>query len=109
MREQWGETHFAFHDAQVEGVDPALAEEVLQATPGFATYNPIDWPVIDGMPLAYIGHGDEAVVRADPQVVAAIARAELEAFGDASGSPSPYAVAFREIDGDRYVVIFDYD
>ncbi len=99
------EDGFSFHDTQLEGADPDLEAEVLEATPGFATFNPFDWPVLDGKPLAFIGYGDEPALWAIPGVRTAIS----EAFEDDIDKPTPYALVFKELDGTRYAAAMDFD
>ena len=54
VREVAGED-FSFHDTDLEGARPELAQEVLQRIPGVSCFNPYRWPVVDGEPLAFIG------------------------------------------------------
>jgi uncharacterized protein CbrC (UPF0167 family) len=96
---------FSFHDATLEGADRELEDEVMLATPGFPTFNPFRWPVLDGKPLAFIGHGDEKAVWAIPEARAAI----TAAFGEPVDGPTSYALVFKEVDGERYVAEIDYD
>lgn len=95
---------FVLQDVVLEGADPALADEILQATPGVACINPFDWPVIEGKPLAFVGQGDDAALKNDPAIRAAI----CEAFDgeDAHGS---HALVFKQIDGDAIVAVPDLD
>jgi hypothetical protein len=102
-----GDVAFALHDVLIEDAEPALAQELLQRTPGFACFNPFDWPVLDAKPLAFLGHGDEAGLFAIPDVRTAISEA-FEPFGW-DCAPSPYALIFKEIDGERYRVSVDLD
>ncbi len=102
-----GDKSFALHDIDICGADPALAQEVLQRTPGVACFNPFDWPVLDTKPLAFMGYGDHEALIAIPAVRAAIEQA-FEPFGWDYG-PSPYALIFKEIDGDRFRAVVDFD
>jgi uncharacterized protein len=101
---------FAFHDIEVDEIDPELYTELLQRTPGIATFNPFTWPVLDGMPLAFIGYGDDLDVMSDLRAQKEIAKVFGE-LGDKVllGAPCPYALVFREIDGERYIVEVNYD
>jgi uncharacterized protein CbrC (UPF0167 family) len=98
---------FALHDIQIVNADPALAQEVLQRTPGVACFNPFDWPVLDANPLAFMGYGEDEALIAVPAVRAAMESA-FRKFGWEFG-PSPYALIFKELDGDRYKVVIDLD
>jgi uncharacterized protein CbrC (UPF0167 family) len=101
------EPHHSLQDVEICGADPAMAEEVLQRTPGVASYNPFEWPVFDGKPLAFIGYGDNEAVIAAPGVKAMIE----QAFADLGWTSiaSRYALVFREVDGQRYRVVPDFD
>ena len=102
-----GDESFALHDIVISGAEPALAAEVLQRTPGVACFNPFDWPVLDAKPLAFMGYGEDEGLIAVPGARAAIKDA-FGTFGWDYG-PSPYALIFKEIDGDRYRVAIDLD
>lgn len=100
---------FQLHDAEIDGASDALAAEVLERTPGFATFNAFDWPVIDGQPLAFIGHGDVDAVWDDPAARAAIVAAWKTEYEEDLDEPSPYALVFRTLDGKQFRVVFDFD
>lgn len=100
--------HFSFHDTELECVSPEAARELLQRTPGVACFNPFAWPVLDGMPLAYIGVGDAPALTALPDVCAAVAAA-FEEIGWEPEEQSPYALLFREVDGSRWRAVIDLD
>ena len=99
---------YSFHDGEVEeGCDPALEVELLERTPGVACFNPFEWPVIDGVPLAFLGYGEDEALLGIPAVEAAMAAAFDELGWDAG--PSPYALIFRALDGETYRVVVDLD
>jgi uncharacterized protein CbrC (UPF0167 family) len=101
---------FSLHDSGFEDdVDEALDQEVMQRTPGFASFNAFTWPVLDGMPLAFFGHADEAMVWADPAAAEAVRKLYLDAYDEVLEGPTPYAIVFRQVDGPRYVAILDLD
>ena len=100
--------HFSLHDIELHGPDPELRDEVLQRTPGVASFNPFVWPVLDGNPLAFLGYGDEADLLLIPDVRSAIEGAFEELGWDFDG-PSPHALIFKEVNGDRYRVSVDLD
>lgn len=90
--------------------DPQLREEVFTRTPGFPTYNPFNWPVIDRQPLAFVGYGEDAALFADMTVRAAMNEALREAGGkDLGSTPSPYLLVFKQLVGERYVCWVDLD
>jgi|SRR5690606_7321712 len=54
-----------FHDVVLPAdVDPGIADEIEQRTPGFATFQPIDWPACCGVPMGYVEPCGIAEVRA---------------------------------------------
>lgn len=95
---------FTLQDAILEEADGEYADEILYATPGVASINPFEWPAIDGVPLAYLGAGDEKALRSDLAVRAAI-KAAFEGE-DAHGS---HALVFKQIDGPRIIAVPDLD
>lgn len=99
---------YSLHDMDFEDeVDADLADEVERRTPGFSTFNAFIWPVRHGEPLAFIGHGDDAELKAKPGVVAALEALAEEMDDDdlAEG----YALIFKELEGDEYVAVLDLD
>lgn len=99
---------YSFHDGEVEeGCDPALEAELLERTPGVACFNPFLWPAIDGVPLVFLGYGEDEQLLRIPGVEAAMAAAFDELGWDAG--PSPYALIFRTLDGETYRVVVDLD
>jgi hypothetical protein len=103
-----GDRDFQLQDVDLDDADPALAQEVLQRTPGISCFNPFVWPVIDGKPLAFAGYGEDEALIALPEVQAAIGEAFRE-LGWTFEGPSPYALLFKEIDGPRYLAVVDLD
>ncbi len=103
-----GDAHFSLHDVSLEDADPALEDELLRRTPGVSCFNPFEWPVLDGKPLAFVGYGKDKALIALPEVQAAMEEA-LGGVGSTFDGPSPYALIFREIDGARYRVVVDLD
>jgi uncharacterized protein CbrC (UPF0167 family) len=98
---------YALHDCSFdEEPAPALAIEVEQRTPGFATFNPFVWPVRNGVPLAFLGFGEDDNLEGMPEVKAAIA--DLSKEMGAEVGPS-YAMIFRTLEGDTYVATLDLD
>ena len=104
----FGEAGFGFHDMALDEVEPELTEEISSRTPGFATFNPFTWPVIDGVPLAFLGYGDDAGMWNIPAAREAMVEAFM-ALGDELAGPTSYALVFRQVEGDRYRVWVDLD
>lgn len=105
------EDDYQLHDADFDGdVDDDMAEEIMQRTPGFSTYNAFEWPVLDGKPMVYVGHGDEDTTWANPQAAEAIRKLWADRGQPLKpGQKTPYGMVFRELDGDRYTAIIDLD
>lgn len=106
-----GGGRFALHDIEIEGAEAALETELLQRTPGVACFNPFEWPVLDGRPLAFVGYGPDEGVIDTPDAQAAIATAYADmGWDDVKPNPvDPYALVFRELDGGRYRAVIDLD
>ncbi|HEX8303067.1 CbrC family protein [Sphingomonas sp.] len=100
--------HFALQDIELHEADPELAAELLQRTPGVACFNPFEWPVLDGKPLAFFGNGEDEGLLAIPDVRSAIEAAFAEAGWEFEG-PTPYALIFQELEGERFRVAIDLD
>jgi uncharacterized protein CbrC (UPF0167 family) len=105
-----GNRDFSFHDIQVHGADRMLESELLQRTPGVFCFNPYEWPVLEGRPLAFLGYGEDDVVLKDAEAQAAI-KAAFQAIGwdFEVGTSTPYALVFKEVDGSRYRAVIDLD
>ncbi len=105
---------FSLHDADFDGdPDAALADEVMQRTPGFSTFNAFMWPVRKGKPLAYAGHADEDATWSDPSAVKAIRKLYADE-GEPLEGRTPYALVFRELSGSLisapcHIAILDLD
>lgn len=101
---------FSFHDIEIDNAAPALEIELLQRTPGVSCFNPFEWPVLDTKPLAFIGYGEDDVILKDRAAQDAIKAAFEELDWEYEpGTPTPYALVFREVDGDRYRAVIDLD
>lgn len=109
LRDLPGAQDYQLHDTVVAGASADLVAEVVQRTPGLDTYNPFDWPVLAGEPLAFIGHGDDPAIWNDPEVQAAIRVMFAEAGWDDADGPSPYALVFRSLKTHEYVAVMDLD
>lgn len=103
-----GDDQFSLHDVEIHDVDTTLKQEVLQRTPEVACFNPFEWPVIDAIPLAFLGYGEDENLLAIPEVRSAIESAFAELGWEFEG-PTPYALIFKEVEGDRYRVTIDLD
>jgi uncharacterized protein len=105
-----GHREFSYHDVALDNSDPLLEAEVLQRTPGVACFNPFVWPVVDGMPLAFICAGDDPEIISNPLVQEATRKAYKDCDWEyEAGSPASYALIFKEIDHERYQAIIDMD
>ena len=103
-----GDKRFSLHDADISDAKPSLRNEVLQLTPGFATYNAFDWPVLDAKPLAFVGYGEDETLLENAAVRSAIEAAFAE-IGWKFDGPTSYALVFKEVDGERYRAVVDLD
>jgi len=103
-----GDEHFSLHDIIISGAEPSLEKEVLQRTPGVASYNPFEWPVLDAKPLAFVGNGEDEDLLDIAAVRSAIEVAFAE-IGRTFNGPTSYALIFKEIEGERYRAVVDFD
>ena len=99
---------FVLHDIQLEEVDETLADELLQRTPGVPSFNPFHWPVVERVPLVFIGYGDDQRIWGNADARAAIVAAFGELDSNCDG-PSPYALVFQTLDSTRYCAVIDFD
>jgi uncharacterized protein CbrC (UPF0167 family) len=99
--------HFGLHDVEVETLDwrDPLVREAEQRTPGFATFNPFIWPVHDGVPMAFMGYGNEDRWKHVPEALAAM----REANEGEDCFPAPYALIFKQLDGPVSRAVIDRD
>jgi len=88
-------------------VDADLAEEVDRRTPGFSTFNAFTWPVRHGEPLAFVGYGDDAALKAKKGVLHALEVLAEEMDGDELAEG--YALIFKALESDEYVAVLDLD
>jgi uncharacterized protein CbrC (UPF0167 family) len=95
------------HDVDISGAEISLAKEVITRTPGVPCLNPFEWPVINGIPLAFMGYGDNAALINLPGVEEAIREGFAEYRQDSS--LVSYVLIFKQLDGDRYRVVVDLD
>jgi uncharacterized protein len=103
-----GGKRFSLHDIELNGAEPSLEDEVLRRTPGVACFNPFEWPVLDGKPLAFAGYGGDERLLAIPAVRSAVETA-FDEIGQTFDGPTSYALIFKEIDGERYRAVIDLD
>ena len=69
---------------------------------------PFEWPVLDAKPLAFVGYGEDQNLLD----IAAVRSAVKAAFGEIGrkfDGPTSYALIFKEIDGERYRAVVDFD
>jgi uncharacterized protein len=107
LRQRLPADSYTLQDIALEDADEEFASEVLLATPGVASINPFDWPVIDGQPLAFISPGDDASLKRNSAAQRAIAEAFAE-LGEEDGHPS-HALVFKRLDAEEYVAVIDLD
>lgn len=100
---------FSFHDIQLDNAEPDLEQELQQRTPGVACFNPFDWPVMNGVPMAFLGYGEDKDLLAIDAVRSAINETYVEFGWPESSDPSPYLLIFKEVDGECYRVELDLD
>lgn len=98
---------YGLHDCDFDAEpEEALATEVEQRTPGFATYNPFVWPVRNGAPLAFLGFGADAPLAANLRVKAAIAALSNEMGVEVAAAD---ALIFKALEGETYVATLDLE
>jgi uncharacterized protein CbrC (UPF0167 family) len=98
---------YGLHDCEFDSkTSEALAAEVEQRTPGFATYNPFIWPVRNRVPLAFLGFGADEPLKGNRGVKGAIAALAEEMNGEIAPD---YAMIFKALDSDEYVATLDLD
>ena len=109
LEEYFGDTPFEMHDAELLNTTADIAAELLRRTPGVASFNAFEWPVLDGMPLAFIGYGNEKEVWSNPKAVSAMRAAWRSIYEEELETETPYLLVFKEIDGSRICSIVDLD
>lgn len=98
---------YGLHDFSFdEEPSEELTNEVEQRTPGFATYNPFIWPVRDGVPLAFLGFGEDAPLAGKLGVKAAVAALSNDMGVDVAPGD---ALIFKALEGETYVATLDLD
>ncbi|MBH5322367.1 CbrC family protein [Aurantiacibacter sediminis] len=97
------------HDtvASSKVVDKELWFEAECCTPGISSFNPFSWPVVDGEPLAYLGHADQRDLEKRAEVKQAMAALAKE-FDWPEVAPH-YAMIFRSLDGKHWRASMDLD
>lgn len=106
LRAHFGK-HFSFHDVQFSAEPGRYEKEVMQLTPGFATVNPFTWPVRNGVPMAYLGRGEEAQFWENPQCRNAMLDFWHDQQDEELDGPTPHIMVFQSLDGSAYG--FDID
>ena len=109
LAESCGDHGMSLHDCELAEVSPDLEREVLQRTPGFSTFNAFDWPVSQGLPLAYVGHGEDLAFAENPPAREVIRRAGMEIGQSDWDYPAPYVLIFQELRSGEYTAILDLD
>jgi uncharacterized protein len=97
------------HDVVLDGAEAELERELLERTPGVSCFNPFAWPVVDGVPLAFIGYGDDSALQDIAAARDAVKRAGNECGIDDLEMPTPYALVFKTLDDERYEAAVDFD
>lgn len=104
----FGDRDFQLQSADLFGADPDLTDEVQHRTPGVPSYQDFEWPVLDGKPMTFAGYGEDKSLFATPAVRSAIKTA-FEEIGQTRDGPTSYALIFKELDGERYRAVVDFD
>jgi uncharacterized protein len=89
-------------DAEVEG-------EVMQRTPGFPTFNPFVWPVSDGMPMVYMGVGDDKQFWRDEACREAMKQFWRQEIGGDLDGPAYQLLVFKSLDNSKFGFALDLD
>lgn len=107
LAKHFGAETFGLHDMEVD-ISPPLWEEINHRTPGIPTYNAITWPVINGVPCAFVAAGDSSDFPRGSDVDAAVADAWRErGLGDQGALR--YILLFRQMNGKDYRAVVDLD
>jgi uncharacterized protein len=107
LGKHFGSESFGLHDSDV-GASRAFWEEINHRTPGIPTWNPIQWPVIEGIPLAFVAVGETKQFPTGADVDDAVAKAWQKIEHENLG-PINYVLLFKQIDGPQYRAIIDFD
>ena len=104
-----GAENYSFHDTEAEGANEDALQELLLRTPGVACFNPFEWPVMEGLPMAFMIYGDEeSDLWRNPKV-----KAEVDAeYGDwpwDGKMPGSSVLLFKQVAGDQYRIVIDPD
>jgi uncharacterized protein CbrC (UPF0167 family) len=104
-----GAENYSFHDTEAEGAEQDALGELLLRTPGVTCFNPFDWPVLNGIPMAFILYGDEeSDMWKDPKVRAEVNK-EYGNWPWDGNKPGSYVLLFKQVGGDEYRVVIDPD
>lgn len=102
-----GGAFFSLHGGETEPMRPELRRELIERTPGVASFNEFTWPAIDGVPMAFIGDGERLELWDDPAARAAMIAAWGEFNEEALDGPTAYLLLFRH--GDVWRAVVDLD
>ena len=100
---------FSMHDIDFDSDAGEYEIEVLQRTPGFPIYNPITWPVKDGVPMAYQGVGDQKHFWLDMDCRSAMQQFWRDNIGDELEGPAYHLLVFKTLDGETFGFALDLD
>lgn len=109
--QNWDPSSFSLHDIDLESeINTAIEDELLERTPTVDCFNPFEWPVQDGMPMAWIGTGREKSLIKSPAIWAAMKKAWSDLWPDeVLTGPTDYLLIFQSLDGAHFRAVVDLD
>jgi|GEM_PF-1228695 len=107
----WSIDSYSLQDIELEEeVSDEAHDELMLRTPSVASYNPFDWPVHDGLPMAWIGAGNDEGLIANTQIWQAMQAAWTAIWPDETlDGPTDYLLIFQSVEGHVYRAVVDLD
>lgn len=91
-------------------LDEEIKSELFLNTPCVSSYNPFEWQVLEGIPMAFVGYGEDKGLWKIPNAVRAMQAAWEEFYPDTVlDGPTSYLMVFKEVEGEKYTAIIDLD